>query len=64
MLTYLSASIATGSEKLPSDHRAKTSLIDGNENFSWLRAGEENIVGTLCNFFGDAAEKPSLDHGK
>ena len=56
--------MATGSEKLPSDHRAKASVIYGNENFSCLQAGEENIVGTLCNFFGDAAEKPSLDHRK
>ena len=60
---YLLASMATGSEKLPPDHRKKASMID-DENFSCLRAGEENIVGTLCNVFGDAAEKPSLDHRK
>ena len=43
--------MATGGEKLPSVHRAKVSMIDGdgNENYSCLRAGEENIDGTLCN---------------
>ena len=64
MLIYLLASMATGSEKLPPDHRAKASMIDDDENFSWLRAGEENVVGALCNFCGNAAEKPSLYHRK
>ena len=43
--------MATGSEKFPSDHRAKASMIDGNENFLWLRVGEENIVGNLQVFW-------------
>ena len=30
---------------------AKASMIDGNENFSWLRVGEENIVGNLQVFW-------------
>ena len=33
-LTYISASMATGSEKFPSDHRAEASMIDDNENYS------------------------------